>query len=108
MQIQKLSDQNIKEKKLPAKAFVIQLLDKNCNHLAFIACHHEQITSLFDSENEREASLFLEEISNFEAEILAGFFQLDDEMKQNFSGFTGDFFIKGKDSVIFYYERLAH
>ncbi len=105
MQIQKISDQNIKNKKLPAKAVVIQLLDKDKNHLAFIACHHEQRFSLFDSENDREQSHFLEEISNFEAEILSQYFQIDGEIAKKFGGFTGEIIITDKHSEIFYHEK---
>jgi hypothetical protein len=76
MQIQKLIVQNIKNKQLPAQAVVIQLLDKDQKHLAFIACHHEQRFSLYDLNNDREESHFLEEISNFEAEILNAYFQV--------------------------------
>ncbi len=50
MQIQQISAQNIRNKRLPAQAVVIQLLDKDKNHLAFIACHHEKLFSLFDAE----------------------------------------------------------
>lgn len=86
---------------------VIQLLDKNSNHLAFIACHHEQIFSLFDAGIDREESHFLEEISNFEAEIINNYFQIDGEMKEKFGGFTGELIITNKDSKIFYHEKPA-
>ncbi len=107
MQIQKLSEQNIKNKRLPAQAVVIQLLDKESKHLAFVACRNEKVFRLFDSENERETSRFLEEISNFEAEILSHYFQIDREMKQSFGGFTGEIFITDANSKIFYHERPA-
>ena len=42
MQIQKLSDQNIKNKKFPAKSVVIQLLDKDERHLAFIVYQYRR------------------------------------------------------------------
>lgn len=107
MEIQKLSDQTLKAKKLPAQAIVIQLLDKDGKHLAFIACRHEKFFALFDSDNDRETSHFLEEISNFEAEILREFFILDDELKNRFGGFTGEFIITDANSDIFYHEKSA-
>lgn len=107
MKIQKISDQNVKNKKLPAQVFVIQLLDKDENHLAFVACHHEKVFALYDLDNDRETSHFLEEISNFEAEILQNFFRLDDETKQKFGGFTGEFLVTDKNGEIFFHERPA-
>lgn len=107
MKIQKLSDQNLKNKKLPARAVVIQLLDKESKHLAFVACRHEKVFPLIDLEDDRKTSHFLEEISNFEAEILENFFLLDGEMKQRFGGFTGELIITDKNSEIFYHEKLA-
>lgn len=104
MKIQKISDHYLKNK-LPAKAVVIQLLDKDKNHLAFIACHHEQLFSLFDSENNREESNFLEEICNFEAEILSQYFQIDHDTAEKFGGFTGEMIITGKDSEIIFHTR---
>lgn len=107
MKIQKLFDHNIKNKKLPAQAFVIQLLDNDKKHLAFVACHHEKIFQIFDSENERETSRFLEEISNFEAEILTAYFQIDGETAERFGGWTGEFIITDQNGEIFYRERPA-
>ncbi len=104
MQIQKISDQNLKNK-LPAKSVVVQLLDKDSKHLAFIACRHEQVFSLFDSTNDREESHFLEEISNFEAEILINYFQIDVKIKQRFGGFTGELIITDKNSEIIYRQK---
>lgn len=106
MQIHKISDQNLKNK-LPAKAVIIQLLDKDSNHLAFIACRHEYMFSLFDSANDRETSHFLEEISNFEAELLTNYFQIAPEMKEKFGGFTGEMIITGENSEIVHHERPA-
>ena len=105
MQIEEISDQNLKNKKLPAKTVVIQLLDKNSKHLAFIACRHEYIFSLFDSANDRETSHFLEEISDFEAELLTDYFQIAPEMKEKFGGFTGELIITGANSEIVHHER---
>ncbi len=107
MKIQKLSEQNIKNKKLPAWSVVIQLLDKNENHLAFIACHHKQRFSLYDSDNDREQSHFLEEISNFEAEILENCFRLDRDLEKNFDGWTGELIITGENSEIIHHEYPA-
>lgn len=108
MQIQKLSVQNIKNKKLPAQAVIIQLLDKDSNHLAFIACRHEQSFSFYDSGNDREMSHFLEEISNFEAELLKNYFQIAPEMEEKFGGWTGEMIITGKNSEIILHEKLVH
>jgi hypothetical protein len=106
MKIQKLSDQNVKNKKLPTLAVVIQLLDKDDNHLAFIACCHEKIFGLYDSENDYETSNFLEEISNFEAEILQNYFRFENKLEQKFCR-TGEFIITDKHGKIFYHERPA-
>lgn len=77
MKIEKLTNQNLKNNKLPSQAVVIQLLDKDQNHLAFVACQYEKVFPLYDLANDREESRFLEEISNFEAEILTAYFQTD-------------------------------
>ena len=105
MNIQKISNQNLREKKLPGQSVIIQLLDEDSNHLAFIACEHSQIFSLFDSENDRVQSNFLEEISNFEAEILQAYFQIDGEMEKNFGGFTGEFMITDKNAQIVFHSK---
>jgi hypothetical protein len=105
MKIQKISDQSLREKKLPPKVVIIQLLDEDSKHLAFIACQHKQIFSLFDSGNDREQSHFLEEISNFEAEILQAYFRLDGEMEKKFGGFTGEFMITDKNADIIYHSK---
>lgn len=98
---------NIKNKKLPAKSVVIQLLDKDKHHLAFIACHHEQLFSLYDSQDERETSHFLEEISNFEAEMLSAFFRIDNDLEKSFGGWTGELIVTGADAEIIHYEKSA-
>ena len=107
MKIQKLTAKNLKEKKLPARALVIQLLDKDKNHLAFIACRHEQRFSLYDSDNDREQSHFLEEISNFEAEILENCLKLDKDLAKDFDGRTGELIITGEHGEIIHHERPA-
>lgn len=107
MQTQKLSNQNIKNKKLPAKAVVIELLDADERHLAFVACHHEKVFSLYDAEKDRETSRFLEEISNFEAEILAAYFEIDGETAERFGSRTGELIITDENGAIFYHERPA-
>lgn len=83
------------------------MLDKDSNHLAFIACRHEYIFSLYDSGNERETSHFLEEISNFEAELLTNYFQIAPEMKEKFGGWTGEMIITGENSEIVHHEKPA-
>lgn len=93
------------DKKLPTQAVIIQLLDEDSKHIAFIACQHSQIFSLFDSENDREQSHFLEEISNFEAEILQAYFQIDGEMEKKFGGFTGEFIVTNKNADVIYHSR---
>ena len=84
---------------------VMQLCDKDKNHLAFIACHHEQQFSLYDSDNDHEQSHFLEEISNFEAEILDAYFQIDKDLEKSFGGWTGELIITGENSEIIHHER---
>ena len=108
MQIQKISDESIKNKKLPPNVVVMQLCDKDKNHLAFIACHHEQQFSLYDSDNDHEQSHFLEEISNFEAEILDAYFQIDKDLEKKFGGWTGELIITGKNSEIILHEKIVH
>lgn len=107
MKIQKLNVQNVKSQKLPAQAVVIQLLDEDQKHLAFIACHHEQRFSLYDLDNDREESHFLEEIADFEAEILDAYFQIDKDLKNKFDGWTGEFIITGETSEIIYHSKPA-
>ncbi len=94
-------------KKLPAQAVVIELLDKQSNHLAFIACRHEKVFALFDSDNDRNTSHFLEEISNFEAEILHEYFRLDNDLEKSFGGWTGKLIVTGANSEIIHYECPA-
>ncbi len=77
------------------------------NHLAFIAYHHEQRFSLYDSDSDREQSHFLEEISNFEAEILEAFFRIDKDLAKKFDGWTGEIIITGENSEIIHHERPA-
>lgn len=104
MQIQKLITQNIENKQLPAQAVVIQLLDKDQKHLAFIACHHEQRFSLYDFDNDRQQSHFLEEISNFEAEILDAYFQIDKDLERKCGGWwTGEFIITDENAEVIYH-----
>lgn len=85
----------------------IRLLDKNNHHLAFVACQNEKVFPLYDLANDREESHFLEEISNFEAEILLNYFQIDGEKAERFGGRTGEFIITDKNGEIFYRERSA-
>lgn len=104
MNIQKLSDKNTYDKKLPAQAVVIQLLDKNQNHLAFIACHHEQHFSPDDFDNDHKHSHFLEEISNFENEILGAYFQVDKDLERKCGGWwTGEFIITDENAEVIYH-----
>lgn len=105
MKIEKLTNQNLKNNKLPSQAVVIQLLDKDQNHLAFVACRHETVFSLYDAANDREQSHFLEEISNFEAEILQECFKLDKDLKKNFGGWTGEMIITDENPEIIHHER---
>lgn len=84
---------------------IIQLRDKDKKHLAFIACHHEQRFSLYDFNNDREESHFLEEISNFEAEILNAYFQIDKDLAKRFDGWTGELIITGETGEIIHHER---
>ena len=75
--------------------------------MAFIACRHEQIFALYYSENDREESHFLEEISNFEAEILLDYFQFDKDLAKSFDGWTGELIITGETSEIIYHSKPA-
>jgi hypothetical protein len=104
MKIQKLPRQNIRKRTLPAESVIIQLLDKEKRHLAFIACHHKYVFSLYNSENDRQTSQFLEEISNFEAELLSTYFQIAPEMEEKFGGWTGEMIITDKNSEIIHHE----
>ncbi|MBA4123781.1 MAG: hypothetical protein H0X72_15150 [Acidobacteria bacterium] len=82
-------------------------MGENKNHLAFVACRHEKIFSLFDADDDRETSHFLEEVSDFEGEILSRFFEIDGKMKRRFGGFTGALFITGGNSEIVLHEKPA-
>lgn len=105
MNIQKITDQNIRKKKLPAQTVIIQLIDKKSNHLAYIACRHEQRFSPYDSDNDRQESHFLEVISNFESEILNRYFEMDKEMEKQFGGWTGELIITDENAQIIHHER---
>ena len=94
-------------RQIPAQTAVIQLLDKNQEHPAFIACHHEQRSSSYDFNNDREESHFLEEISNFEAEILDAYCQINKDLKKKFDGWTGEFIVMGETSEIIYHSKPA-
>ena len=106
MKIQKITDHNL-QNKLPSQAVVIQILDKDSNHLAFIACSHAHRFSSYDPANDRETSHFLEEVSNFESEILQECFRLDNDLQKNFGGWTGELIITDENSEIIHHERPA-
>ncbi len=99
--------ENLSKNKIFKKSVVIQLLDKDENHLAFIACHHERRFSSADADSDREQSHFLEEISDFEAEILDAYFQIDKETAAQFGGWTGELIVTGENSEIIHHERPA-
>ncbi|HQU86024.1 MAG TPA: hypothetical protein PKY59_23050 [Pyrinomonadaceae bacterium] len=83
------------------------LVPKSLKHLAFVACQHKKVFPLYDSANDREDSRFLEEISNFEAEILTAFFQIDVGTAERFGGWTGEMIITNENSEIIHHERHA-
>ncbi len=105
MKIQKLTKRNLK--KLPAQTVVIELLDKSDNHLAYIACRHEQRFHYYDYDNDYHCSQFLEEVSNFESEVLQNYFQITGEPEKYFNTRTGEMIITGKNSEIILHERPA-
>lgn len=106
MQIQRTIKQNIEKQNLPAQAVLIDLLDKDSNYLASICCQHNWEIVSHDSENDRENSLFLEELSNFENEVLHQYFEIDNETKEKFNK-TGQIIITNKESRIVLWERPA-
>lgn len=83
----------------------IRLLDKNNHHLAYIACQHENIFPFLNAADDREESHFLEEISNFEAQILHDCFKLDKDLQKNFGGWAGEMIITDENSEIIHHER---
>jgi len=83
------------------------LLHKDKNHLAFVACHHAQRFLRYDSDNDREQSHFLEEISDFETDILQNCFRLDKDLEKNFGGWSGELIITGETGEIIHHERPA-
>ena len=107
MKIQRSTAHIIKENNLPARTVVIELLDKNNDHLAFIARRHNCVFSLYDLEDDRETSSFLEEISNFEAELLADYFRIAPEMEEKFGGWTGEMIITDEDRAVVHHEYPA-
>lgn len=86
---------------------VIQLLDKDKQHLAFIACRHERRFLSANADNNRAQTHFLEEISDFEGTILDAYFQIDKDAAEKFGGWTGEFIITGANSEIIHHERPA-
>jgi len=94
--------------KLPIQTILIQLLDRDSEHLAFIACRHNFDVPYCDFENDREHSHYLEEISNFENEILLNYFQADTSLIEEFGGCTGEVVVTGRRSEILYHSKPAY
>lgn len=104
MQIQKISDQNLKNK-LPAKSVVIQLLDKDKNHLAFITYRYQREFQYWNACGGYEESQFNEEISDIENEMLYTCFEFDKDLAETFGGSTGGLIITDENSKIVLHER---
>jgi hypothetical protein len=86
---------------LPNQSLIIQLLDKDENHLAFIGCGHNENVPLYNSDNDRELSNFYEFISNLESSALSEYFKVDNELESKVSWVTA-IFITDKNSQIIY------
>ena len=104
MNIQKLPDQNTYDKKLPAKAVVIQLLDKDKNHLAFITYFYQRKFQYWNPSNGYEESQFLQELSDIENEMLHTCFEMDKDLEDKF-GDTGGLFITDENAEVILQER---
>ncbi len=100
MNIQKLSDQNIYDKKLPAKAIIIQLLDKNKNHLAFITYFYQREFHYWNYSNGYEESQFLQEISDIENEMLHTCFKMDKDLEEKSGWRTGGLIITDENCEV--------
>lgn len=106
MQIQKISDQNLKNK-LPAKSVVIQLLDKDERHLAFIVYQYGREFQYRNFSGGYEESRFNEEISDIENEMFDECFKMDKDLAERFGGSTGGLIITDENSKIILHERPA-
>lgn len=106
MQIRKLSDQNLKNK-LPAKSVVIQLLDKDARHLAFIIYQYERKFQYWNFSGGYEESQFNEEISDVQNEMFYECFKMDKNLAERFGGATGGLIITDENSKIVLHERPA-
>lgn len=89
------------KKNLPKQSVIIQLLDNEQNHLAFIGCRHNENISLYDSENDRELSGFYEFISNLESSVISEYFKKEKDLK-NKTAWTTAIFITDENSRIIY------
>lgn len=104
MQVQKIADQNLKNK-LPAKSVVIQLLDKDEQHLAFITYRYQHEFQPLSANCERENVLLNQELSDVENEMLYECFEFDKDLAERFGGATGGLIITDENSKIVLYEK---
>lgn len=105
MEIQKLSNQHIKNKKLPAQAVIIQLLDKDKQHLAFVVYQYPHEFQYWNYSDGYEESRFNEELSDIENEMLNTCFEMDNDLAERFGGSTGGLIITDENSKVILQER---
>lgn len=104
MNIQKLSGKKIYGRKLPKKAVIIQLLDKDKNHLAFITYFYQREFQYWNATGGYEESQFLQEISDIENEMLHTIFEIDKDLKTKFDD-TGGLIITDENAEVILQER---
>lgn len=107
MQIEKISRQNIKNRKLPAQAIIVQLLDRDSNHLAFVSYNYERNFQYLSADGEYEESQLNEELSDIENEMLSVCFKVDKDLEEKFGGWTGGLIVTDENSKIILHERPA-
>ena len=105
MKIQKLSEQSLMERKLPAKAVVIQLLDKKNQHLAFITYYYQREFQNWNASGGYEESQFNQKLSDIENEMLYTCFEIDNDLAEKFGGSMGGLIITDENSKIVLHER---
>ena len=102
-----MTERRISNKKLPAKAIVIQLLDKDERHLAFIVYQYRREFQYWNACGGHEESQFNEELSDIENEMLYECFEFDKDLAEKFGGATGGLIITDENSKIILHERPA-
>ncbi len=105
MNIQKLVIQDVKNQQLPAKAVIIQFLDKDENHLAFITYFYQREFHYWNASGGYEESQFLQEMSDIENAMLYACFEMDKDLEEKSGWSTGGLIITDENAEIILQER---